>query len=341
MREIKILKPGLLTSVQDLGRLGYQGYGMSVAGSMDHFSTRLANLLVGNNQGEAVLETTIIGPEIQFSCHEIISITGANMNPKINGAPVPMWTSLLLDPGDILSFSNSSSGIRSYIGFSSSLDLPLIMKSKSTYLRGNIGGFQGRKLAQGDRIPLGNNPLSNYGSYLPLKFTPTYKEINEIRLVLGPQDDYFSKENLDNFFKGEYTITPESDRMGYRLDGPKINHLDSPDIISDGINFGAIQVPGNRLPIIMMADRQTTGGYAKIANVISPDLNILGQMKAGDRMTFKKLDIEEAQTIYLEYENKIDEIKTFISDNRFDFAAISKMNFRIGEKTYTVSIREI
>lgn len=341
MREIKIINPGLLTTVQDLGRWGYQRYGMNVAGSMDHFSTRVANLLVGNDENEAVMETTLMSPEIQFECDEIISITGANMNPKINGEAVPMWTSLLVRADDKLSFSACTSGIRSYIAFSTNIDVPVIMNSKSTFLRGNIGGFEGRKLAKGDMIPLGNKVLSDSGSYLPIKFTPNYSNSEEIRIVLGPQDDHFTQENIDIFFNSEYTITSEADRMGYRLDGPILDHIDSPDIISDGIGFGAVQIPGHGLPIIMMVDRQTTGGYTKIGNVITPDLNKLAQMKSGDKMTFKKVSIEDAQTIYREYENSIDEIKTFIADNRFEFRGIRKMNFRLGEKAFNVSIREI
>lgn len=341
MRKFKIINPGLLTTVQDLGRWGYQRYGMSVAGSMDHFATKVANYLVGNDENQAVLETTLMSPEIEFLCDEVISITGANMKPKINGEAVPMWTSLIVRANDKLSFSNATSGIRTYIAFSTGIDVPEIMNSKSTFLKGKIGGFKGRKLAKGDEIPLKNKVIPDSGSYLPKKFDPEYKEDNTIRVVLGPQDDYFSKESIDTFLNSEYKITSEADRMGYRLDGAKIEHIEGADIISDGIVFGSVQVPGHGSPIIMMADRQTTGGYTKIATVITPDLSKLAQMKPGSKINFKKISIEESQEIYREYEEKISDIKSFINDNRFEFRGIRKMNFRIGEKTFNVSLREV
>lgn len=341
MREIKILNPGLLTTVQDIGRWGYQRYGMSVAGSMDQFSTRVANLLVGNHENEGVLETTLMGPEIEFKCDEVISITGADMEPKINGQRVPMWTSLLVREDDKLSFSGAKEGIRSYIAFATSIDVAKIMNSKSTFLKGSVGGFEGRKLAKGDLLPLENKIIPDSGSYLPLKFNPEYKNEAKIRVVLGPQDDYFSREAIETFFNSKYKITSEADRMGYRLDGPKINHLDGADIISDGIVFGSIQVPGHGSPIIMMADRQTTGGYTKIGTVISPDLNKLAQMKPGDKMKFEEVNIEKAQKIYRDYEKKMADIKKFIDNNRFEFRGIRKMNFRIGENSFNVVVREV
>lgn len=341
MREIKILSPGLLTSIQDIGRWGYQRYGMSVAGSMDHFSTRVANLLVGNDESEAVLETTFMNPEIQFKCDEVISITGGDMKPKINGQRVPMWTSLLVREDDKLSFEGPKEGIRTYIAFSSGIDVSEIMNSKSTFLKGKIGGYEGRKLAKGDTIGLGDGGIPKTGSYLPMKYRLAYKSQDLIRVVLGPQDDYFTQDGINTFFNSEYKITPEADRMGYRLDGPKIEHIDGADIISDGIVFGSIQVPGHGSPIIMMADRQTTGGYTKIGTVISPDLNKLAQMKPGDKMTFKEVSIDEAQKIYRDFEENIGQIKSFINKTRFEFKSIRKLNLKIDQEKFDVEIREI
>lgn len=341
MREIKILNPGLLTTVQDIGRWGYQRYGMSVAGAMDHFSTRVANLLVGNDENEGVLETTFMNPEIQFKCDEVISITGGDMKPKINGQSVPMWTSILVREDDKLRFSGATEGIRTYIAFSSGIDISEIMNSKSTFLKGKVGGFEGRKLSKGDMIPLGNKEILNTGSYVPQKFILDYKNEELIRVVLGPQDDYFSKEGIDTFLNSEYKITSEADRMGYRLDGPKIDHTGEADIISDGIVFGSIQVPGHGSPIIMMADRQTTGGYTKIGTVISPDLSKLAQMKPGDKMRFQRVDIDEAQKIYRDHEKKIRDIKSFIDNNRFEFRRIRKLNLKIDEEKFNVEVREI
>ncbi len=341
MTRIKIVKPGLFTTIQDRGRWRYQRFGIPVAGAMDDFATRVANILIGNNEYEAVLENTFLGPEIAFRCDEIISITGANMKPRINGEYVPMWTSLLVKAGDILSFSNAITGLRSYIAFSKGLDVPEIMGSKSTFTRGGLGGYKGRKLESGDEIKLGNRELSNLGSYLSSKFIPIYKKEESIRIIMGPQDDYFTEETKEGFLNSKYTITPESDRMGYRLDGPKIIHKNGADIVSDGIVFGSIQVPGHGSPIIMMADRATTGGYTKIATVITPDLHKLAQMSPGNSIDFRSISLEEAHEIYKEYENKLIEIKDIISKNKFEFDKIKKLNVKINEVSYSVDLREI
>ena len=341
MNTIKILNPGLLTTIQDKGRWGYQKFGMSVAGVMDDFSTRIANLLVGNSEYEAVLEITLLGVEILFNCDEVISITGANMNPKINGNTVPMWTSLYVKAGDKLTSTGAVSGLRTYIGLSRGLDVPEIMGSKSTFTRGNLGGFEGRKLNKNDEIKLGEKALTNYGSYLPDLYKPIYGKNNTIRVVLGPQDDYFEEEAINVFLDSIYTITSEADRMGYRLDGPKIEHIDGADIVSDGIVFGSVQVPGHGSPIIMMADRQTTGGYTKIATVITPDLPKLAQMSPGNTMNFQKLTVEESHSIYKEYENQFEEISEFIKNNRFEFNGIRNLELSINGTNFKVDIREV
>lgn len=341
MNTIKILNPGLLTTIQDKGRWGYQKFGMSVAGVMDDFATRIANLLVENDEYEAVFEITLLGVEILFNCDEIIAITGSNMNPKINGKPVPMWTSLLVKAGDKLSCTGSLSGLRSYISFSRGLDVPEIMGSKSTFLRGNLGGFEGRKLNKIDEIKLGQKEISSLGSYLPDKYKPIYDKENTIRVVLGPQDDYFDEEAIEVFLNSVYTITSEADRMGYRLDGPKIEHIEGADIVSDGIVFGSIQVPGHGSPIIMMADRQTTGGYTKIATVITPDLPKLAQMSPGNTMSFQKLTVEESHSIYREYERQFEEISEFIKNNKFGFNEIRNLELSIDGNRFNVDIREV
>lgn len=341
MSSIKILNPGLLTTIQDKGRWGYQQFGMSVAGVMDDFATRIANLLVENDQYEAILEVTLLGVEILFNCDEVISITGSNMNPKINGYPVPMWTSLYVKAGDRLSSTGAVSGLRSYVGFSRGLDVPKIMGSKSTFTRGNLGGFEGRKLNKNDEIKLGKKDLPLRGGYLSSEYKPDYGRDNTIRVVLGPQDEYFDKEAIEVFLNSKYTITSEADRMGYRLDGPKINHIDGADIVSDGVVFGSVQVPGHGSPIIMMADRQTTGGYTKIATVITPDLPKLAQMSPGSTMNFEKLTVEESHSIYKEYEDRFYEISEFIKNNKFQFNGIRNLEFSINDESFNVGIREV
>lgn len=341
MGNIKIIKPGLFTTIQDRGRWGYERHGIPVAGAMDDFSLRVANILVGNHQYQGALECTLLGPEIRFNCNEVISITGANMSPRIGGEPVPMWTSILVKDGSTLSLSNGSDGIRTYIGFSRGLDVPEIMGSKSTFTRGQLGGYKGRKLFSGDEIGLGHRDLSQWGSYLPSNFIPIYKEEENIRIILGPQDDYFTQDAIETFFNSRYTITSESDRMGYRLDGPQIVHKNGADIISDGIVFGSIQVPGHGSPIIMMADRATTGGYTKIATVINPDLPKLAQMVPGNSIYFNSISLGKAHEIYRDYERNFTEIKAILDNNKFQFNKIRKLNLKIKELTYTVDIREI
>lgn len=342
MNKITINKAGLFTTIQDQGRWGYQQFGMTVAGAMDHFAMRVANLLVGNKQNEAVLECTFLGPEIEFNCDEIISITGANMNPKINGEPVLMWTSIMVKEGDILTFSGVVSGLRTYIAFSKGLDVPEIMGSKSTFIRGKLGGLDGRKLIDKDEIKLGEGYLKTTGSYLSKDLIPVYeKESVIIRVVMGPQDDYFTDEAIETFLNSIYKVTSEADRMGYRLEGPKINHKSGADIISDGIVFGSVQVPGHGSPIIMMGDRQTTGGYTKIATVITPDLSVLAQMGPGWSMRFKKVTVEESHEIYREYENRFKEIEEFIDTNKFKFYSTRNLNLTISGTSYNVKVNEI
>ncbi|MDY0235330.1 MAG: biotin-dependent carboxyltransferase family protein [Gudongella sp.] len=341
MNSIKILKGGLFTTIQDKGRWNYQRFGMSVAGAMDHFAMRIANMLVDNDEYSAVLETTFLGPEIEFCCDEIIAITGANMSPKINGEAIQMWTSILVEEGDKLSFSGAINGVRTYISFSRGLDVPEIMGSKSTFVRGNLGGLEGRKLTNGDEIPLGKRELSSKGSYLRDKDTPIYTKDNNIRVVLGPQDDHFTDEALETFLNSSFVITSEADRMGYRLDGPKIAHKTGADIISDGIVFGSIQVPGHGSPILMMADRATTGGYTKIATVITPDLSTLAQMGPGSSITFEKTSVYDSHKIYKEYQNKFEDIKKSIKENKFEFDKNLLFNLNMFGKGFSVTVREI
>lgn len=301
--KIKIIKSGLLTTVQDKGRYGYQQFGVPVSGVMDSFSHRVSNLLVGNNTFESVLEATLLGPTIEFENDSVIAITGADLLPKVNGKEICMWKSIYIKKGDILSFNSIKSGCRSYISFAGGIDVPLVMGSKSTYIKGNIGGYEGRALISGDVLKIGNpkDDLKNLkGRTIHNKYKPVYTDKINIRVILGPQDKYFTSEGIQSFLSKEYIVTNECDRMGYRLDGIPIQHINGADIISDGIAFGAIQVPDNGKPIIMMADRQTIGGYTKIANIISYDLSKIAQAKPGDKIRFESITIKESHTILKE-----------------------------------------
>jgi len=333
MDMIKIIKPGLFTTIQDRGRIGYQKYGIPVSGAMDDFAFRVANILVENEEYEAVLESTFIGPSIEIGFDGFIAITGANMSPKLNGNAVPMWRSIEVHKGDLLTLSGALEGVRSYIAFGGGIIVPEIMKSKSTYVRASLGGYKGRKLIEGDEIPVDvAKSKAKTTRYLSKVYIPRYSKRNVVRVVLGPQDDHFTPEAIDTFLNSEYKITAEADRMGYRLEGPKLAHAKSPDIISDGIVFGSVQVPGHGLPIVMMADRQTTGGYAKIATVIWPDLSLLAQMGPGDTVRFKKVSIEQSQELLAEYEKNISEIKYKVENSYV---------VHIGNKLYNITVRRI
>ena len=297
---ITVLNPGLMTTVQDQGRIGYQQFGVSVSGVMDPRSASLANILVGNDEKEAVLECTMMGPHLQFNQANCIAITGGDLMPTLDGKPIPNYTAVKVEAGQVLKFTMPKTGCRAFIAFAGGLDIPEVMGSRSTYMKAKIGGLEGRKLQKDDvigfRAPKAELKNMNFRS-MASEFVPR-KEYT-IRVVLGPQDDYFTDAGIQTFLSQVYTVTAEFDRMGCRLEGEAIAHKDGGDIISDGIAFGAIQVPSSGKPIIMLGDRQTTGGYTKIANVISVDFRILAQLKQGDKVRFEQVSVKFAQDALL------------------------------------------
>jgi biotin-dependent carboxylase-like uncharacterized protein len=297
---ITVLNPGLLTTVQDQGRIGYQQFGVSVSGVMDPRAAAVANMLVGNDEKEAVLECTMMGPLLQFNQTNCIAITGGDLMPTIDGKPVPNYTAIKVEAGQVLKFTMPKTGCRAFIAFAGGLDIPEVMGSRSTYMKAKIGGVEGRKLAKDDvigfRAPKAELKNMNFRS-MASEFVPR-KEYT-VRVVLGPQDDYFTDAGIQTFLSEVYSVTAEFDRMGCRLEGAVIQHKEGGDIISDGIAFGAIQVPSSGQPIIMLGDRQTTGGYTKIANVISADFRILAQLKQGDKVRFEKVSVKAAQDALL------------------------------------------
>lgn len=296
---IKIVTGGFMTTIQDLGRYGYQETGMSVSGVMDTRSASLANILVGNDENEAVLEVTMMGPTIEFQKDNIIAVTGGDLGAKLNGTPFPRYEAVLVKAGETLSFAGMFGGARVYVAFAGGLDVPVVMGSKSTNLKSRIGGLEGRKLGAGDEIE-----FAAPKTWLPnmklrkLEFPDYSKKEYTLRVLMGPQDDHFTEKGIETFLNSTYAISNEYDRMGCRMQGDVIEHKNGGDIITDGISFGAVQVPSHGNPIVMMADHQTTGGYTKIANVISVDLPVLAQCMPGYKIHFKAVDIEEAQELY-------------------------------------------
>ena len=303
----EILDPGLLTTIQDRGRYGYQRYGVPVSGAMDEFALRMANLMAGNDQDAAALEVTVRGPKIEFQTSTWIAVTGADISPEVDGQPLPMWESVEITAGSVLVFGDLRDGMRAYVAIHGGIDVPEVMGSRSTYLKGRFGGQEGRALQAGDLLStLPGDGRAFIPKQLPSSYTaPVYGGIHRLRVVPGPQDDAFDSNALSKFLTSRYRIHPDSDRMGYMLDGPKIEHRESADIVSDGNPPGAIQIHGDGIPRILLADRGTTGGYTKIATVVSADLPSLAQALPGQSVSFRQVTVEEAQEALREQESII------------------------------------
>ena len=345
METIKILDAGLLTTVQDLGRYGFQRYGVSASGVMDEYSAKIANKLVGNKVGEAVLETTLKGVQIEFLQSTAVAITGGNCDVTLNGTKIELWQSYLVNRGDILKMGICRSGLRNYLAFAGGIDVPIIMNSKSTNLKAKVGGFNGRKLMTGDVLSVGVGSLEAPLT-LNKHYIPTYSKDIKVGVILGQQDDHFTEAGIKTFLNETYTVTQESDRMGIRLSsvsGATIEHKNGADIISDGITFGAIQVPGSGQPIVMMADRQTTGGYTKIGNVISSDLAKLAQATPGTKVKFVEYTLEQAVQAIKNNDIIINNQNSYISPIKEEVVDSSSREYRIklNNKVFELKVERI
>lgn len=328
---IKIVKPGLLTSVQDMGRRGYQKYGVITSGVMDFYSAALANIIVGNDENEGVLEINFIGPTITFTEDCIIALAGSSFHYSINSVHVPERRPVYVKAGSVLEFGFlKSTGCRAYMAVCGGFNVTEVMGSKSTYLKAGIGGYFGRALQEGDFIPLnkrtenfeklklccdhGNYPDFSFTSwYFPALKIPAPREIPIIRVTKGPQFDIFPKEALRKFFTSPFQITNSSDRMGYRLDGDKVLLEKKYKMISEAVTFGSVQVPADGNPIILLADRQTTGGYPKIAQVALADLPIIAQLMPGRFILFKLISLKEAESACVDIKKYFSKIKGSVS----------------------------
>jgi len=304
-----VLRGGLLTTVQDAGRYGFQGQGFPVCGAMDLTAFRLANLLLGNPPDEAALEVTLLGPSLEFDAPTCVAITGGDFSPTLSGTPVPAYTALRVRPGDVLTLGGARTGTRGYIAFSGLLDVQPVLGSRSTCLACGVGGFHGRKLEAGDR--LGERSvrlLSRLGARrLP---PPDYdRDDGVLRVVPGPQDGLFTPRGLETFLTGEYTVTARSDRMGMRLEGPAIAAVSTSDILSDGIAPGAVQVASDGQPIVLLSDRQTTGGYAKIATLASVDIPRLVQTRPDRKVRFRAVSVDEARRLLLQEHRSLQRLR--------------------------------
>ncbi len=296
---------GPMTTVQDLGRAGYLRLGIPASGPMDREAFLLANRLVGNADNDAGLECTLIGPRLEFTDERWVAVTGADMAPTLNGAPAPRWEGFRVKPGDVLKLGQARSGVRGYLAISGGIRTPLVLGSRSTYVRGRLGGLDGRALRKGDGLPLGP-AIAGVPRRVRADRIPGYAVEPELRVVLGPQDDCFTPCGIAAFLEGPYEMLPQSDRMGARLKGPFVEHTRGHDIISDGIALGGIQVVGDGQPIVLLADRQSTGGYTKIATVCSFDIGRIAQVKPGRRLRFRRVTVAEAHEILRVLRDRLD-----------------------------------
>ena len=306
---MKIIAPGPLSTIQDSGRFGYMSTGFGSGGAMDLYAMQCANILVGNDPNDGVIEMTMMGLTAEFTCDGVIALTGADMAPMINGEEIPMYSAVQIHQGDRLTMGAARSGMRGYLAVSGGFDIKPVMGSLSTNLKVKLGGFQGRKLLAGDQIPL--RQTENLEMLGACKTQPDnqYPDTAVVRVILGPQEDYFTQKGIDAFLGTRYNVSGQSDRMGVRLEGTPIENKNGVDIISDGIAYGSVQIPASGTPIIMMADRQTTGGYAKIATVITADLYKIAQARPGSGIRFQAVTEKEAVAALKQQQSKLKQLQ--------------------------------
>ena len=295
MPHLTVVRPGMLTTVQDLGRWGRQGAGVPVAGPMDAYSHRLANRLAGNRESAAALEVTLIGPELEAQGDVVCAVSGAEFALRVDGDTVPMHQRFVVPSGSRLRFGPRTAGARAVLAVRGGFGVDAVFGSRATSLISRIGPFGGRPLAAGDVLPVdGGDALSNPESALSAPPLDLPRGGARVRVIRGPHELLFTEAAFDTLFSARFLVTPSSNRMGYRLEGPVLQHSGKADILSDATPMGSLQVPASGQPIVLMADRQTTGGYPKIATVITADLPIAGQLAPGDWMEFTPCTREAA-----------------------------------------------
>ena len=322
---IEVIKPGLATSVQDAGRPGYYNLGIPLSGALDQFALRMANLLVGNDEGAAALEAALLGPEILFRKPAIVAVAGGEATPKINGQVRPRNESFAVQAGDRLSFDYMKLGARLYIAVAGGIDVPAVLGSRSTYGLGALGGFAGRKLAPGDVVPVGAAPRSaRAGRAAPADLVAAYPKSLEIRVLVGLYFHRLTDESAASFFEDTWTVAPEADRIGYRFrKGRALSFRehrqpfgagsDPSNIVDAGYPYGSIQVPGGVEPIILHRDAVSGGGYAMIGTVISADMDRIAQMQPNNLARFVRVDMEAALNARAAYKTQLSRLRVALS----------------------------
>jgi len=341
MAKIEIMSSGTQASVQDLGRIAYQKMGMPISGVMDNYAARCANMLVGNAENAALLESALLGVEIRFLDQNLIAVTGADMDAHINGVKIKAWKSYLMNRGDVLKLSYAKNGLRAYIAFSGGIDVPILMGSSATYIKGKVGGFHGRLLKPCDVLDTHDSSQAYMIREISTHHIPSYDNNIIVRAVPGPHSECFSHKGVETFFTQTYKVGSRSDRMGIFLEGSPIEFQnETADILSSAVTMGSVQVTNDATPVVLMAERQTTGGYGQIATVISPDLPKLAQARPGDNIVFQKIDVYEAQRLYQEYEQKIATIKEELTSG-LAITSSRTQTLTLGAKAYKTIIEEV
>jgi len=302
MNAILVQAPGLFTTVQDLGREGFGPMGVSASGAADPISLRIGNRLVGNPEGAAALEMTLVGGMFSFERAAIIALTGADFAASLDGIPLAMWSSIEVQVGQTVTLGPSRSGARAYLCIHGGIAVEPFLGSASTHVLSALGGFEGRALRRGDRIELGAANSIFYKRWLSPGVLESLRLRKTVRVTDGPQSDWFTNSTWKTFCESTFQVSEQSNRMGIRLEGTPIRPDASREMITEGVSLGAIQVPPSGQPIILFVEQQTTGGYPKIANVISADLHSLGQLRPRDTIRFERIKMSEARSLLMQQE---------------------------------------
>jgi len=330
MSRIHVIIPGMLTAVQDLGRPGWQRHGVTPGGAVDTQALRLANVLVGNAEGAAGLEVTRAGPTLRFADEALIAICGAEFDVTVETRRVPAWRPVRLEQGAVLVFGATRTGCRAYLAIAGGLAVPRVLGGRGTHLAAGFGGFEGRTLRTGDVLKSGPaslwakrlaGALAGAGIFSAARWEigadarPAYAAIPTVRVMRGPQWEWFSAEAQERFWRERFTVTPRSDRMGLRLaaTGSGLRGEKLREMVSEGVATGTVQVPPDGQPIVLLADRQTIGGYPKIATVATVDLPLLAQLRPGDSVGFRDTSVAEAQALWLAAERQFATVKQGIA----------------------------
>jgi len=305
MSFIRVESPGLLTTVQDLGRDGFGTIGVSPSGAADAISLRLGNRLVGNVESAAALEMTLLGGTFIFPEGAIVALTGSDFGAVLDDAAVAPGTSIRVRPGQTIRLGPTRSGARCYLCVQGGIAVPRFLGSASTHLLSGLGGFQGRALRKGDVLQIGPPIQPLHRTSIAPKVAEQFLRRDVLRVTRGPQADWFDESSLREFCSSTYRVGEQSNRMGIRLEGPSISQSKVTSMITEGVSLGAIQVPSGGSPIILFVEQQTTGGYPKIANVISADLHCVGQLRPRDEVRFELVTFEAARSWLIEQERML------------------------------------